>query len=212
MKTGASRNPVESVAFFVSLGLLLLLAPFAAARSRAQAEERIKVLAHLPLPRMHVNQMFLQPRGDKYYLYLHRPTRQAFALVDVTNPEKPVLLERATLEHGGGGRVEIPRSEATLAVAVAPEAPATSAGAKPAEAAPEVKLGTETVQFFDISDPKKPKKLKVFTGVTSMAPDEPRHLLYLVNSEGLWVVSHREVHPLPFCTSTDVLMNSPNCQ
>lgn len=209
MKTGASCNPIQSLAFLAAAGLLL--APFAAARSGAQMEERIKVLAHLPLPRMHVNQMFLQQRGDKYYLYLHRPTRQAFALVDVTKPEKPALLERATLEHGGG-RVDIAPSEATLAVAVAPETPGASGGAKTAGEAPEVKLASETVQFFDISDPKKPKKLKVFTGVTSMAPDEPRHLLYLVNNEGLWVVSHREVHPLPFCTSTDVLMNSPNCQ
>jgi hypothetical protein len=212
MKTPASCNPIQSLAFLVAAGLLLLPALFAAAGSGAQVEERVKVLAHLPLPRMHVNQMFLQQRGDKYYLYLHRPTRQAFALVDVTRPEKPVLLERATLEHGGGGRVEIAPSGATLAVAVAPEAPATPGAAKPAAEAPEVKLGTETVQFFDISDPKKPKKLRVFTGVTSMAPDEPRHLLYLVNNEGLWVVSHREVHPLPFCTSTDMLMNSPNCQ
>ena len=195
----------------VILSFFVFSAP-AIARPGGQTEERVKVVAHLPLPGMHVNQMFVQERGSKHYLYLHRPTRQAFALVDVSKPEKPVLLERATLEQAPGAEMEVARPESSLAVAVTPEAEGPTPDKTAAGPAPAVVLPKETVRFIDLSDPKHPKTLKTFTGVTSILPDDARHLLYLVNAEGLWVVSHRETQAMPYCTSTAALMNAPNCQ
>jgi len=195
----------------VILSFFVFSAP-AIARPGGQTEERVKVVAHLPLPGMHVNQMFVQERGSKHYLYLHRPTRQAFALVDVSKPEKPILLERATLEQTPGGEMEVAKPESSLAVAVTPEAEGAATGKPAAGAAPAVVLPKETVRFIDLSDPKHPKTLKTFAGVTSMLPDDARHMIYLVNAEGLWVISHREVQAMPYCTSTAALMNAPNCQ
>lgn len=199
--------------------LILLAATFlavpisATAQSTEPIQERVKVVGHLSLPKMHVNQMFLQQRGDRYYLYLHRPTTQAFAVVDVTRPDKPVLLEQAALKNGAGAQVEMVKSEAVLAVSVAPEVPAGASGAAPAAApAPEVKLPTETVRLIDLSDPKNPKVIKTFTGVTSMVPDDSRRLMYIVNSEGLWVVFHHEEQPIPYCGSEAALMTQPNCR
>ena len=194
-----------------AVALLLALAAPLAAQSNGQTEERVKVVGHLPLPNMHVNQMFLQQRGAKHYLFLHRPNRQAFALVDVTRAEKPVLLERATLQQGSGAEMEVAKPESTLAVAVTPEGDGASRGQQAAEA-PKIVLPTETVRLIDLSDPKHPKTLKTFNGVTSMLPDDARHLIYLVNNDGLWIVSHRETQALPFCSSTAALMNAPNCQ
>jgi len=209
---GHTRSHRIGVGIIAAFSSLFLFAAALDAQSAGQTEERIKVVAHLPLPEMHVNQMFSQQRGNKYYLYLHRPNRQAFALVDVTHPEKPVLLERATLENASGGEIQIAKPESTLAVAVTPEAEATGGAPQAPAAPPKAALPRETVRLMDLSDPKHPKILKTFSGVTSMLPDEPRHLLYLVNSEGLWIVSHRETQAMPFCTSTSALMNAPNCQ
>jgi hypothetical protein len=200
------------VGVFAAFAIVLLLARNAAGQTNVQTEERIKVLARLPLPDMHVNQMFSQQRGNKHYLYLHRPNRRAFALVDVSHPEKPVLLERATLEAAAGGAVEVARPESTLAVAVTPEEETKGGASQTAGAAPKTALPTETVRLVDLSDPKHPKTLKTISGVTSMLPDETRHLLYLVNSEGLWIISHRETQAMPYCTSTSALMIMPNCQ
>jgi len=209
---GHIRSGRSSARVFVTPVLMLLVASPLMAQSSGQTEERVKVVAHLPLPGMHVNQMFVQERGSRHYLYLHRPTRQAFALVDVSKPEKPVLLERATLEQAPGGEMEVAKPESSLAVAVTPEAEGAATGKPAAGAAPAVALPKETVRFIDLSDPKHPKTLKTFAGVTSMLPDDARHLLYLVNAEGLWVVSHKEVQAMPYCTSTAALMNAPNCQ
>jgi hypothetical protein len=161
---------------------------------------------------MHVNQMFMQQRGNKHYLFLHRPNRQAFALVDVTKPNKPVLLERATLEHAQETDLQVSKPESTLAVAVTPESEGAGGDKQPAAAEQKVVLPKETVRLVDLSDPSHPKTLKTFNGVTSMLPDESRRLIFLVNSEGLWIISHRETQAMPFCTSTAALMNAPNCQ
>lgn len=209
---GQKKSPQFCAGVFAAFAILVLLAQSAGGQTNVQTEERIKVLAHLPLPDIHVNQMFSQQRGNKYYLYLHRPNRQAFALVDVSRPEKPVLLDPATLEAAAGGAVDVARPESTLAVAVTPEEETKGGSSQSAGASSKAVLPKETVKLVDLSDPKHPKTLKTFSGVTSMLPDEPRHLLYLVNHEGLWIISHRETQAMPYCTSTSALMNAPNCQ
>lgn len=44
------------------------------------------MVSHLELQGMHVKQMFLQQRGGKNCLFLRRADKNAFAIVDVTNP------------------------------------------------------------------------------------------------------------------------------
>ena len=174
--------------------------------SSGAPKEQVKVVAHLPLEDMRVNQMFIQVRGSKVYLYLHRPKREVFALVDVTNPDRPVLLSRDVLKEAPGSQVEPPQGGSVLAIAVTPEG-------GPAHLAPTaVHLPTETVQFVDMSEPKNAKTLKTFKGVTSVYPDDARKLVYLVNQEGLWIVGHHMIRPMPLCTSEDSLNPVPECQ
>jgi hypothetical protein len=168
-------------------------------------QEQVKVLGHLPLNGMHVNQMFSQLRGDKVYLYLHRPTKDAFAVVDVTKPDKPTLLTRDVLKESSGEQIQTAPGSA-LAIAVTPENGVGETAAAP------VSLPTETVQFVDMSDPKNVKSVKKFTGVTSVYSDDGRKLVFLVNGEGLWIVGHHMTHPLPLCNSEASLTPIPDCQ
>lgn len=174
--------------------------------SGASPQEHVKVLAHLPLEGMHVNQMFVQQRNGKFYLYLHRPLKEAFALVDVSSPDKPVLLSRDALKEVPGSQLQPPASGSVLALTVTPE----EGAARPASAT--LQLPTETVQFVDMSNPKNGKTVKTFKGVTSLLPDDARKLVYLVNADGLWVVSHHMSRPMPLCTSEAALTPLPDCQ
>jgi hypothetical protein len=178
----------------------------AAQTSSGSTQEHVKVVANLPLDGMHVNQMFMQQRDGKFYLYLHRPIKEAFALVDVTNPDKPVLLTRVALKESPGSQVLPPAGGSVLALTVTPEG--GSAQAAPTAA----QLPTETVQFVDTSNPKSAKTVKTFKGVTSVYADDARKLVYLVNGEGLWIVSHRMIRPMPLCTSEEALNPIPDCQ
>jgi hypothetical protein len=197
------------------LAILLAAPPNAKAQSRADdGQEQVKVVGHLALQGIHVNQMFTQNRNGKHYLYLHRPAKQAFALVDVSRMDKPVLVERAALTEAPQVRVDVDPTSPMLAVAVAPERPAKAkvVEAKSQANASDVVLPTETVRLIDLSDPTHPKTLKTFTGVTSMLPDESRKLIYIVNDEGLWIVRHRQTRPMPMCSSEDALVQLPDCQ
>ena len=215
MRTTTCRN-WGGLVIVISLFAALLLVPAnAAAQSRSgTAEEHVKVVAHMELPGMHVNGMFVQHRDDRDYLYLHRPTRKAFAVVDVTKAQKPVLVERETLSEPVHTRVEVSAVEPLLAIAVGPEDNAAGRPSKTNSAndPSSTVLPTETVRLLDLSDPQHPKTLKTFTGVTSFLPDDARRLIYIVNQEGLWIVSHRQSRPMPFCTSADALTQQPNCQ
>jgi len=174
-------------------------------RIPATGSEHIRVVGHLPLQGMHVNQMFVQQRGSKVYLFLHRPTRQAYALVDVTKPDKPVLVSRDTLKESGSSQLEGPAPGSVFAITVTPENASESQ-------ASTATLPTETVQFVDMSDPKNAKSVQTFKGVTSIYPDDARKLVYLVNGDGLWIVSHHMTHPLPLCNSESALTPEPDCQ
>lgn len=199
-----------------SLSYLLLTGPNVLAQNSTNPQtssglqtisgtEQIKVVGHLPLPNMRVNQMFVQNHGGKVFLYLHRPSKQAYAVVDVTKPAAPVLLDRDTLKEAKGERVENPATGSVVAIAVTPEDNGQAAAAP-------VPLPTETVQFVDLSNPKNPKSVKAFKGVTSVYPDDSRKLVYLVNDEGLWIVGHHMTHPLPVCNSEAALTSEPDCQ
>lgn len=169
--------------------------------------EHIRVVGHLPLENMHVNSMFVEQRNSKTYLYLHRPSKDAYAVVDVTDPQHPKIVTRDTLKESDAMKVEGPATGSAFGIAVAPETSGSSN-----EPSGPVILPSETVQFIDMSNPKDVKAVKTFKGVTAMYPDNPRRLVYLVNGDGLWIVNHHLNHPLPLCNSESALTPLPDCQ
>ncbi len=215
MRTVTCRNWGGLAIVISLLSMMLALPSSVAAQSSPGAIEEVKVIGHLKLTGIHVNEMFVQHRNDKDYLYLHRPTRQAFALVDVTKPGKPVLIERTTLAEEPRAQVNVDAANPSLAIAVAPEDRAgvvptkATAGGAPAQA---VALPTETLRIMDLSDPKHARVLKTFAGVTSFLPDDSRKLIYIVSGDELTIVRHRQLRPMPLCTSEDALTFEPNCQ
>jgi hypothetical protein len=202
-------NKIFTLASVVTLGILAAGAPGAAARTSSSEppKEHVDEAAHLPLDGMHVNEMFVERLdNNKVYLYLQQPTREAFAVVDVTNPDKPVLLSRDALQASAGSQVQPPAEGSALALVFIPEnSPADpSLATKP--------LPTETVQFLDMSDPENVKSMRTIKGVTSVYADDGRNLVYLVNGEGLWIVRHYMPPAEHLCGSGDALNPLPNCQ
>ena len=172
------------------LGLALILASPALLPLNSQAatqdskndvKEMTKVVAHIPLPGSAVRQIFFEEENGKQYLYLQQNVH--FTVVDVTDPDKPQIVERV---KPGGKLTDV---GAGLAIAVS------------SDQSGEGTVPTQTVKLMDMSDPKNPHTVKTFTGVTSMFSEDGRHLIYLTNSEGLWIVKHSMRRRLPLCTS-----------
>jgi len=200
---------------FVSASLVVSIFAFAnsveAQRPRtAQSQEQVSVVGHLDLRGMQVKQIFVQQRGGKNYLLLRRADQNAFAIVNVSDPAKPLLAEKDDLRQPAGAEVDLPRPGSALAIAFVPERnSAPAASAMPASA---ITLPTESVRLIDLTDPQHPKTVKIFNRVTSVASDDGRKLVFLVNNEGLWIVSHHRNHPLPMCTSESEIEPLPDCQ
>lgn len=177
--------------FQICLGLALILAsptflPFSSRaagqdNTKSGMKEMTKVVAHIPLPGSAVRQIFYQEENGRRYLYLQQNVH--FTVVDVTDPDSPQIVDRV---KPGGKLTEV---GAGLAIAVS------------SDQSGEGTVPTQTVKLMDMSDPKNPRAAKTFTGVTSMYSEDGRHLIYLANSEGLWIVKHSMSHRLPFCTS-----------
>ena len=139
------------------------------------------VIAHLALPQATGNQMLLQREEGKNYLYVQQASRQGFMIVDVSKPEKPNLLKRtAESNQATAGNLEMVSPDVAIA-----ESPEKKTGTLTSS-----NHSTENVRVLDLSDPHNPKTLQEFSGVTSLLPDGGHGLIYLTNSEGLWVLRY----------------------
>ena len=140
--------------------------------------------------------MFLRQRDGKQYLYLQQGTH--FTLVDVTDPKNPTIVERVASE----GSLEW--IQAGLVLTVAPEKGSTSE--------PPGTVSTQVVNVMDLNDPKHPRTVETFTGVTSILPDDARKLVFIASNDGLTVVSHQQPYRRPACTSEDAMKPETDCR
>jgi hypothetical protein len=174
--------------FRIYLGLVVILASAIVLPTKAQdnaksdTKEITKVVAHIPLPGSAVRQIFFQAENGRRYLYLQQHVH--FTVVDVTDPEKPQIVDRVA----PGGQL----TEVGSGLAIAVQSDQSGQGAP---------VPTQTIKLMDMSDPKHPHAVRTFTGVTSMYSEDDRHLIYIANADGLWVVKHTEIRRLPLCTS-----------
>jgi hypothetical protein len=178
---------------------LLLVSPFlfpshtqVAAQDSFKTIERTTVLAHLPVPGSAVRQIFLQQENGTQYLYLQQNVH--FTVVNVTDPKNPHIVERIA----SGAKL----TEVGSGLAIAIQSDKSGQGSVP----------TQSVRLLDLSDPKNPRTVKTFDGVTSIFSEDGRKLIYLTNSEGLWIVKHSETHPLPMCDSESWEKALAQCQ
>ena len=166
------------------------------------------VIAHLALPQATGSQMLLQRDNGKHYLYVQQATKQGFMVVDVSKPERPVLLKRtAESNQSTAGNLQMVGPD--VAIAEAPERTPTTLTSS--------NRPTETVRVLDLSDPRNPKTLETFNKVTSLLPDGGHGLIFLTNNEGLWVLRYNR--PLlepskkkPPCDSeSEIMAMPPDC-
>jgi hypothetical protein len=196
----------QAAAVAALLAFFLVISPGASAKHRAAkpAPQPASVIAHLALPGAAVIQLDLQQHGDKQYLYVERASKEGFAIVDVTKPDQPnVIKSEAWPNHASTGKLQM--VNARLALAEAPET-----------ATAEAISSTETLKVLDLSDPANPRTVLTFSGVTSTLADDARSLVYLTNSEGLWILKHQSEQEMPpdthACSSEDASNDVASCQ
>jgi len=203
------REALVSVGTVALISFLATLAPAKDEPPKKPTDVPATVIAHLLLPQATGNQMLLQREEGKQYLYVQQASKQGFMVVDVSKPEKPSLLKRTVQPNPAtSGNLEMVSPDVAIA-----ESPDKKAGALTSSSRP-----TETVRVLDLSDPRNPKTLQEFDGVTSLLPDGGHGLIYLTNNDGLWILRYNRPTLLepsrkkPPCDSnTEIMAMPPDC-
>jgi hypothetical protein len=189
-----------------AFALFMMMSPGASAKHRASnaAEQPATIIAHLPLTGASVSQLVLQQHSGKQYLYLQQASKDGFAIVDVTRPDQPnVLRSEAWPNEASAGKLQMVAGR--LALAEAPDIAST-----------ETISRTETLKVLDLSDPANPRTILTFSGVTSTLADDARDLVYITNSDGLWILKHQPEQSTSSaarrCSSEDASNDVASCQ
>src|ERR1700722_2196312 len=205
IQQGFFRSHLGSVSIAIAAAVVILSAPRISANTKP-TEVPAKVIAHLALKDAPGNEMLLQSKGDKQYLYVQKASKQGFTVIDVTKPVLPTLVNQSDKSgDAAAGKLEIVGPDVGLA-----ELPdKNSKGVIWNSDSP-----TETVKILDLSDPAHPKVLQTFTGVTSILQDPSRGLIYLANNDGLWILNHARPGLTPAkkkraCGSEDAIASMP---
>jgi hypothetical protein len=209
IRQGFTAGHLGRVCIILSAAAVVVSAPSMVANNKP-TEVPAKVIAHLPLQEAPGNEMLLQNKGDKQYLYVQKASKQGFTVVDVTKPQLPSLVNRSAGSNDAtAGKLEMVSPD--LGLAEVPDK--NSKGVIRSTENP-----TETVKILDLSDPAHPKVLQTFTSVTSILQDPSRGLIYLANNEGLWILNHPKPGLTPAkrkrpCGSEDAIASMPpDCQ
>ena len=203
------RSHLGPVTIAFAAAVVVMIAPRISANTKP-TEVPAKVIAHLALKDAPGSEMLLQSKGDKQYLYVQKASKQGFTVIDVTKPVVPSLVNTgAQSSEATAGKLEIVGPDVGLA-----EVPdKNSKGVIRNSDSP-----TETVKILDLSDPAHPKVLQTFNGVTSILQDPSRGLIYLTNTDGLWILNHARPGITPAkkkraCGSEDAIASMPpDCQ
>ena len=199
---------VSSYALYLAAALIALLVavcPSASAKQPATnyMDQPAKVIAHVPLPGTPADQMLLQNRDGKQFLYLVRSSNKGFTVLDVTKPSQPKLLKRVAWPDGAtAGSLQLVGNSIGLAEGTGLQAAYGRAAA-----------ATQNIEFLDLTDPTNPKTVESFSGVTSILADTGRNLVYLTNPEGLWIIRSRPERLVTrSCSSEDAITPMPSCK
>lgn len=176
----------------------------ASAGDSHQSYSLARVIAHLPLSSGGARQMFLRQEGRTLYLYVQQPSRQGFTVINVTKPGQPKVVRRLPLETRtimGSGLVVTETPD----LSKPSDAPDNAEGARAKDTVPEL------VHVLNISDLAHPQTVPTLDGVSSTLQDPARDLIYVVNGEGVWILSRQQTFRRHRCSSSDAISNMPSC-
>lgn len=177
------RNLGRRSVALVLLGALALASSAHAKDKKAKIapaapKDEIEVVGHIPATNGPVQGFFTTQHYSSYYLYAQHQAGQNVTLIDVTNSAHPALL--ADVAYTPGGESESLSVVAGTAALVTSQPVSSAASTVP-----------QNIKIMDFSDPQNPKVAHEFTGVTAMTRDEHRGLIFVANTDGIWILHQR---------------------
>ena len=173
-----------SIVLLAAAGILAPVLPAQAKakkskKNAADANDAIEVVAHISAPGGPITRFLATQHYSSSYLYLEHENGRELTLIDVSQADKPLVLADIPTPSGSSNLYAVAGSAALFT----DDNSRTAASAAP--------VPPQNVRIMDLSDPKNPKVARQFTGVTALMRDDRRGLIFLANSDGVWVLHQR---------------------
>ena len=170
-----ARNSLHNASLIFALVMLPLGMPAKDKHPKQPAQDQIEVVAHIPVTGGNIARFLTTQHYRRNYLYAEYESGK-IALVDVTNTSRPALLAEMSDPAGSPDALIDATGNAALVATSDHQANAPTA---------------QTFRILCFADPLHPKVEQEFKGVTATARDDKRGLIFLANSEGIWVLQQR---------------------
>jgi len=179
MKNIRKRLPKFKPAASAVLVTVLLVSGGASAKNRkvTTSNGQADVVAHISFPGLSAVDMAMQKKvNDKYYLYVQHSQDQGISIIDVSRPAQPKTVGVIPWpDPAVSSRMNVTGDLAIIA----------GNGDRPTRGS----TSNEDLVLWDLSNPAVPRVVQKFSGVVKWLQDE-RNFIYVLNGDGLWVVSN----------------------
>jgi hypothetical protein len=158
------------------LAALLLVSGGAYAKDRKASDDQAHVVGHSSFAGMSSFDMAMQKKvNNKYYLYVQHSKDQGISIIDVSKPAQAKTIgDIPWPDPAVSSRMNLTGDLAIVAESeVLPMRGSASA---------------DDLVLWDLSNPTAPRVVQKFSGVVKWLQDE-RNFIYVLNGEGLWIVS-----------------------
>src|SRR5579862_9353994 len=178
MKNIRKRLPKFKPAASAVLATVLLVSGGASAKNHKVTtfDGHADVVAHISFPGLSAVDMAMQKKvNDRYYLYVQHSKDEGISIIDVSKPAQAKTVgvipwpDPAVLS-----RMNVTGDLAIIA----------GNGDRPTRGS----TSKEDLVLWDLSNPAVPRVVQKFSGVVKWLQDE-RNFIYVLNGDGLWVVS-----------------------
>lgn len=140
-----------------------------------EPQDRIEIVAHLPVAGGPVTRLIATQHYRRNYLYAEQDGGKGVTVIDVTASNAPSMVGQFTYptNDNPNNLLEIAGTAAIVASPIT-----TRSDVVPS-----------TVRIMSFADPAHPKIFHEFTGITAIGGDGSRRLVFLANSDGIWILS-----------------------
>ncbi len=141
------------------------------------SDNQADVVAHISFTGLSAVDMAIQKKvNDKYYLYVQHSKDQGISIIDISKPAQPKAI----------GVIPWPDPAVSSRMNVTGDlAIITETGVVPPM---RRSSSNDDLVLWDLSNPVAPRIVQKFSGVVRWLQDE-RDFVYVLNGDGLWVVS-----------------------
>jgi hypothetical protein len=141
-----------------------------------------QVVAHIAFSGLSTVDMSMPEQvGDKHYLYVQHSKDEGISVIDITEPARPKVVRVIPWpDPAVSSRMNVTGNLALITEREVP--PANAATSK------------DDLVLWDLSNPVAPQVVKKFSGVVRFLLDN-HNFVYVLNSEGLWVISTPDHQP-----------------